>query len=849
VWRVALKGWGARRLRVLLTAGAVALGVALIAGTYVLTDTINRSFDQIFATANEGIDVAVTPRDALDADEFETTASPTIPPSLVRRVERVEGVDAVSGSIFSPIAIFDAEGDRIGSNAAPSFVSGVQREPFEVFTFPEGRAPRAPGEVALNESAAERAEVGVGDRIRLAGVEGARAYRLVGVTQFGGGEEFGAFVAVTTTPEAQRLTGKTGFDEVDVSARPGVTPEQLERAVRDALPASVEVRTGAEQAERNASDIQDDLSFLRTALLAFAGIALFVGAFLIFNTFSITVAQRTREFALLRTLGANRGQVLRSVVAECLVLGAVGGLVGLALGIALAPGLRALFAAIGADLPAQGTVVAARTVVVALLVGTAVTVLSGLAPALRATRVPPIAALREGAVLPRGRFGRLATPASVVLGVLGAVALGFGLFGGLETDPALSLVGAGAGALFLGVALLTPKLVPPIAAGVGAPLQALRGVTGRLARENAVRQPGRTAVTAAALMVGVALIAFVSIFAAGAKSSISDAVETALADDTLIVQGSGGFAPLPPQASRAVERVDAVRATSPVGFSVARVRGERGKTSVSTIDPRTFGLVYRADWVEEVRDLGRDGVLLSEGHAEETDLAPGDTVRLTTPIGRRLTLEVRGVVDDEGGLLAPLTVSTDLGRTAFGEREDAFVFVKLAPGADMGAAQRAIERRLDAAFPVAEVLTGDEFVSGQADQINQLLTLIYVLLALSVVVSLFGIVNTLALSIHERTRELGMLRAIGASRAQVRAMVRYEAVITSLIGAVLGIALGCVLAAAVGQPLRDDGFELSFPVVTLVALVVLAAVAGVVMAIGPARRAARLDVLRALAYE
>jgi putative ABC transport system permease protein len=279
------------------------------------------------------------------------------------------------------------------------------------------------------------------------------------------------------------------------------------------------------------------------------------------------------------------------------------------------------------------------------------------------------------------------------------------------------------------------------------------------------------------------------------------------------------------------------------------VRGVRGKSSVSTVDPRTFELVYRADWVGELRDLGRDGVVLSDGYAEDHGLADGDTVRLTTPIGRRLALRVRGVVDDEGGLLSDLTVSSALGRTAFGEREDAFTFVKLAGGADLGDAQRTIERRLATAFPAAEVLTGDEFVSGQADQINQLLALIYVLLALSVVVSLFGIVNTLALSIHERTRELGMLRAIGASRAQVRTMVRYEAVITSLIGAVLGIALGCVLAAAVGQPLRDDGFELTFPVVTLVALVVLAAIAGVVMAIGPARRAARLDVLRALAYE
>jgi len=847
VIRVALKGYRARKLRVVLSLLAVALGVALIAGTYVLTDTINHSFDKLFRTANQRVDVAVTPHETIKTDNGGTSATPTIPESVLRRIQGVPGVEQAVGGLFSRVTILKADGKRLGRQGPPNFVSSLRGARFEAFTFPIGRKPARDDEVALDRAAAKRARVGLGDRIRIVGTGPAQTLRIVGLTEFGGSTFGGAIASVTTLREAQRITGKTGrFDEIQVAARPGVTPQELKARIRAATPRAVDVRTGTEEADRQSKDIRDNLSFLRTFLLAFAFIALFVGAFLIFNTFSITVAQRTREIALLRTLGAKRGQVLRSVIGEGLVLGAVGGLIGVGLGMALAPGLRALFKVVGADLPSAGLVVEARTIIVALAVAVVVTVLSSLAPALRATRVPPIAALREGAVLPHGRFARFSTPVAVVLIALGAVGLGVGLFGGLSSNGALSLIGSGAGALFIGVALLTPRLVPPLAAAVGAPLP---GLVGRLARENAVRQPGRTAVTAAALMIGLALVTFASIFADSARSSISHAVDTALADNVLIIENTDSFSAIPRGSGAAARDVRGVRVASAVAFSKAKVAGQ-GDASVSAIDPATFPDVYKPKLKEgSLRALDDGGVVVSKKWSDSSHLGVGDAIRATTPQNRHVRLVIRGIADDRSGLLADLTVTDRVAATAFGEREVALVFLKLQPGVDAARTQKGIERVLKARFPVAEVLTAKEFKDRQGRGIAQLLGLIYVLLALSLLVSLFGIVNTLALSIHERTRELGMLRAIGASRRQVKRMVRYEAVITSVIGAVLGLVIGCVLAAAVAQPLHDQGLTLSFPVATLVVIVILAALAGVVTAIGPARRAAKLDVLRALAYE
>jgi putative ABC transport system permease protein len=846
--KVALRGLFARKLRLVLTALAVALGVTLIAGTYVFTDTINRSFDQIFTQSAKGTDASITPRKTIDTSNNGGT-QPTVSPAILARVRQQPGVQSADGSVFDVGTVLGKNGKRIGKGGAPNFIASVADQPrFNAFTIKQGRKPQTAAEVAIDASTAKKENFKLGDKIAVVASAPRKDYTLVGTTQIAGVDSFGGAVVVDMLlPEAQRMLGKKGFDQIQASAKSGVSPEQLRNQLRSALPKTVNVRTGQEEAHKQSNDIKDNLSFLTTLLLAFAGISLFVGAFIIFNTFSITVTQRMREFALLRTLGASRGQVMRSVVTEGFTIGVLGSVAGLALGVVVAAGLRALFRAIGVDLPSNGNVIASRTIIVSLLVGTVVTVLSSLAPALRATRVPPVEALQEGAVPPSRGPSRKVTFAGVGLGVIGVVLMVAGLFGSFSSNASLSFVGGGALFTFLGVAFVSPYLVRPLASVVGRPFERTRGITGRLARENTVRQPGRTAVTAAALMVGVALVTFVSIFAAGAKETIAKAVDDNL-KAAFVVQNTDGFSPFSPTVLRRVERVQGVSETSPVRFGLARVPGVKGNQPVSGIDPQTFNELYGvSSGASALRALGPGRVAVSKKYGDDHKVKAGDSIRLTTSIGRKQTLRVTGVVNDKGGLVSALIVTNRQMLTDFGEPKDAFGMVGVRPGADQKAVQNSIKGLLDRQFPEAEVLTAKEFTDDVAGQVNQLLYLIYALLALAVIVSLFGIVNTLVLSISERTRELGLLRAVGTTQRQVRRIVRYEAVITSLIGGVLGIVVGAVLAVLFTQPL--DNFTLKIPIVPLLFLLALAGVAGVGAAVLPARRASKLDVLDALAYE
>src|SRR4051794_4450252 len=846
--KVALRGLFARKLRLVLTALAVALGVTLIAGTYVFTDTINHSFDKIFTQSAKGTDASITPVKTIDTSNSGGT-QPTVSRAVLVDVRKQPGVQSADGSVFDAGTILGKDGKRIGAGGAPNFIASIADEPrFNSFTIKQGRKPQTADEVAMDAATVTKQGWKLGDKIAIVATAPRKDYTLVGTTQIAGVDSFGgAAVADMLLPEAQRMLGKRGFDQIQASAKPGVTPEQLRDQLKESLPRTVNVRTGQEEARKQSSDIKDNLSFLTTLLLAFAGISLFVGAFIIFNTFSITVTQRMREFALLRTLGASRGQVMRSVITEGLTIGVLGSVIGLAFGVAVAAGLRALFKAIGVDLPSSGNVIASRTIIVSLVVGTVVTVLSSLAPALRATRVPPVEALHEGAVPPSRGPSRKVTIAGLVLGVIGVALMVAGLFGSFSSNAALSFVGGGALATFLGIAFVSPYLVRPLASVVGRPFERTRGVTGRLARENTVRQPGRTAVTAAALMVGVALVTFVSIFAAGVKNTITKAVDDNL-KAAFVVQNTDGFSSFSPTVLRRVERVPGVSETTPVRFGLARVNGVKGDQPVSGIDPKTFNELYGVSSGAAALDgLGPGRVAVSKKYGDDHDVKAGDTIRLTTSTGRKEALRVTGAVDDKGGLVSALIVTNRQMLTDFGEPKDAFGMVGLRPGTDEKAAQDRIKGVLERQFPEAEVLTAKEFTDDVAGQVNQLLYLIYALLALAVIVSLFGIVNTLVLSISERTRELGLLRAVGTTQRQVRRIVRYEAVITSLIGGVLGIVLGAILAVLFTQPL--DNFTLSIPVVTLLLMLVVAGIAGVGAAVLPARRASRLDVLDALAYE
>jgi putative ABC transport system permease protein len=851
--KVAFRGLFARKLRLALTTLAVVLGTTLIAGTYVFTDSINSAFDTIFSVSNKNVDAAITPHKTIDTSDNGGT-QPTLPASVLEEVRQAPGVAAAQGSVFDTGTILGRNGKRISSGGAPNFIgSASELLRFQAATFKEGRAPRTADEATIDAATAKKQHWKLGDKVCAVAIAERKCYTLVGTTQIAGLSSFGgAAVLDLVLPEAQRLLGKgTSFDEIQVASKPGVSAQQLKADLRRTLPASVDVRTGSEQAAKESKDIRDNLGFLKTFLLAFAFIALFVGAFLIFNTFSITVAQRMREFALLRTLGASRRQVWRAVVSEGLLLGLVGGAIGFAIGIGTAALLRQLFISFGADLPSKGNVIEARTVIITIVVGVLVSLVASLSPAVRAMRVPAVEALREGAVpISRARGRRMAILAGVLLAI-GVALMCVGLFGSVKpASAAISLMGGGAALTFLAVALLSPRLVPPLASVIGRPIERVTGITGQLARENSIRQPGRTAVTAAALMIGVALVSFASIFAAGAKATINDAIDANL-KSAFVVQNTDGFSPFSPQVLQTVDEVDGVSSVSAVRFSQAKVRGVGGNQSVSSIDPKTFLGLYALDMKEgggaAVRGLGDGQVLVSKSYADDHDTKIGSTLQVTTPNGSRLPLRVTGIVNDKGGLLGKLTVTNTVAERQFGESKDAFGLVGIEPGANATAVKQQIANVLQQRYPEAEVLTNKEFKDDIAGQVNQLLGLIYALLALAIIVSLFGIVNTLVLSISERTRELGMLRAIGTSRRQVKRVVRWEAVITALIGAVLGVVMGVVLALLFTQPL--DNFTLSIPVPTLIIVLILAGIAGVGAAVLPARRASRLDVLDALAYE
>ena len=848
--KVALRGIAARKLRAFTTWLAIFLGVALVAGTYVLTDTINESFSDIFSESLKGTDVAVTARQEIQTDEV---GPPGFPARLLDRVRQVDGVEAAAGSVFAVGRFVDDKGDPIGNSFAPNFISSLLPPRFETLDYVEGRKPRTGSEASIDTQTADTGDLKVGDRLRLAGAHEARTYDVVGLTKLGDTSFGGAGIAQVVLPEAQRITDRERqFDQISVAAADGVTPVELRDRIARVMPRQVQVETGEEAAQRQSDDISEDLGFLRIALLVFAGVSLFVGAFQIFNTFSITVAQRTREFGMLRTLGASRNQILGSVGLEALTLGLLGAGLGLAGGVGFAFGINELFKAVGVDLPNTGTVVSPRTVVVSLIVGVVVTLVAALAPALRATRITPMAALREAELEDTKARGRIVTAVAVALGAIGLGMMLVGLFAGIEdSGTAAGFLGGGAALILFGVSLFSPRLVRPLASATGRPLERLRGITGRLARENAMRKPGRTATTAAALMIGLALVVFVTVFAEGLKSSVSKTIDESFRGE-IVLQNSDNFSPIPRDAVETARGVDGVSTVSSITYATGALPKGGQNVRVAAVDPSTLGqvlaLTFKSGDPSVLAGLGPRDAIVDDAFARDRGLRLGDTLRLRTPIERTASFTVRATVEGELDLLGKAVVDESATRQ-FGRLQPSFALARLEPDASPKEVQQEMDDALKDRYPTVEVRNQSQLKDQQEEQVNSLLGLVYALLSLAIIVSLFGIVNTLALSIHERTRELGMLRAVGMSRRQVRSMVRYEAVITALIGAILGTLLGVVFAALVSRPLADEGFGLSYPVVTLVVLLVLAALAGVLAAIGPARRASRLDVLRALAYE
>ena len=849
--RVALRGLLGRKLRATLTAIAIILGVAMVSGTYVLTDSIDRAFDNIFSDTRAGSNAVISGKSVFDLEEGSGATAPSFDQSLLQTVRELPDVADAEGSVDGEAQIVGDDGKAIVYGGAPnlgfSIANGDSR--FNPLQLVEGSWP-GNGDVVIDAATSDKENIEVGEKIGIQGAGSVQNLRVTGIVKFGSVSTIGgATLAGFDLPTAQRIFNKPGkLDEIAVAAAPGVSDEQLVQQIQGILPANTEVQTAAEQARSDAEDTDEFISFLQTFLLVFAGVALFVGAFVIANSLSITIAQRTREFATMRTIGASRRQVLTSIIVEALVVGVIASLIGLFLGLGLAKLLFWLFDAVGFTLPNTGLLFETRTIVVALLVGVLVTLIASLRPAIRATRVPPIAAVREGATLPESRFARFRALGAIIITALGFAALLFGLFGsGLDTTQILLFMGLGALLVFFGVALFASKLVPALANALGWPAAKLGGASGRLARGNAKRNPQRTASTAAALMIGLALVTLVALLGQGIRSTFTDAVDKIFVADYAIT-AQNNFSPIPIEAAEAVEGAPGVEAVASVRTGEALIYGD--PSSVTAVTPNSADAI-NLEWKDGSQavfsELGASGAFVDDGFAEDHNLTVGSPVTITTPAGKRLELTVKGIFDPPAGgsPFGNVTFSSETFDANYDQPQNLYSFVETNGGVT-DANTKSLESAL-ADFPNAKSQTRDEFKDNQVSFLNNILNILYVLLALSVVVSLFGIVNTLVLTVFERTRELGMLRAIGMTRRQVRRMIRYESVITALIGAVLGIALGIVLAGLLVW--RVDFIDFSVPVGQLVVFAIAAIIVGIIAAIFPARRAARLNPLQALQYE
>jgi putative ABC transport system permease protein len=855
VIKISLRALWGRKLRTVLTALAIVLGVATVSGTYVLTDSISGAFDQIFSSIYNNTDAVVTGKSAVSKNS--TTNLPSFDESLLDKVREQSTVAAAIGGVADASTnLIDKKGKVISFGGAPHLGFSVDPKypAFSSLTLLQGAWPKA-GEVVIDHGTAGKKHIAVGDRIKIEAQSRATWFRVSGLVKFGSSnlDIGGATLAGFDIPTAQKLFNKVGkLDQIRISKKPGVTEAallaQLKSFLRKEAP-QTRVRSGAQQAKTDASDTKSFTDFLQTFLLAFGGVALFVGAFVIANSLSITIAQRTREFATLRTIGASRRQIRRVVLLESTVMGVLASVVGLFLGLGLAKLLFWLFDTVGFTLPNTGLLFETRTIIVALAVGILVTIIASLRPAFRATRVPPIAAVREGSTLPPGRFASWRPYLSATLAILGFASFAYALFGSdLSTTQILVFMGIGAGLIFFGVALFSSALVVPLATVIGWPGARVGGAPGVLARENSQRNPQRTGSTAAALMIGLALVTLVAMLASGIRASFFGAVDK-LATADYAVTAQNNFDPIPVATEQPIRRAKV--STAVVGVREADVRMFKATHSLTGITPGG-SRVLDMDWIAgpgqvTFETLGADGAFVDKTFAKDHKLQVGSKMRAVVPSGESRVFVVHGIFKPPpgGSPFGPVTISSKTFDSLYTQPQDLFIFANT-----IGDVTDQNTKRLDRilrGFPNAKVQTISQFKTNQAAGLDAILNVLYVLLALSVIVSLFGIVNTLVLTVFERTRELGMLRAVGMTRRQVRRMIRYESVITALIGAAIGIALGIVLAVLLIA--RVDFIVLSWPVTSLIVFALVAVVAGLIAAILPARRASRLNVLEALQYE
>jgi putative ABC transport system permease protein len=842
MFRLTIKELLAKKLRLLTTALAVMLGVAFMAGTLVLTDTMNSTFDSLLTDAYSGTDAFVRGESGL---ENSTAPAPRIDETVVDQIAQLDGVEASFGFITGYAQIVDHDGKAMGNPGMGAPVFGetwITDDELNPYNLTEGHAPSANGEVVIDQNSADKGDFAIGEQISVLTKEGSDTFTISGFAGFGSEDSAGGASAVLfTEDDAHTYVSSPGMiDSVLVRGAPDVTQASLSAEIATILPNGNEVLTGDEITKETQDDVKAGMAFFSTFLLVFAGIALFVGAFIIFNTFSIIVTQRQKEMALLRAIGASTRQVMRSVMLEAAVVGTLASLSGLTAGIGVAAGLKQLLAGFGMELPEGGLAITSSTVITSMIVGVTVTLLSAWFPARKAGKIPPVAAMRAVA-LDRTGTSRKRAVIGTTITALGVAAM----FNGQSTN-ALGMIGIGALVTFIGVVVIAPVVARPASKVLGWPMHRGTTMSGTLARENAIRNPKRTASTAAALMIGVALVGFIATLAASTKQSISGSLDKNYRGDFVVDSGTFGQGGL----SHSLRDEIAGR---PEFTSVTSDRMFEADLNGSTVfmnswDAATVESLFDFDWQQgDPASLGTDGIALYDGYAEDHSLAIGSTMPVTFSQGSA-TLTVRAIYGDKawtGDAFIDHSVLDALGADPL----DSAIFVQVADGLDQTAAQGILDQ-MTADYPTADVLDLEGFKKAEGSDVDMILNLIYALLFLAIIIALMGITNTLALSIFERTRELGVLRAVGMTKSQMKATVRWEAMIIALFGTLLGLGIGLFFGWSIVSALGDQGIDtLVIPVPTLVIVTTIAALAGVVASVMPARRAAKLDILGAIAAQ
>jgi len=843
VIRLALKMTLARKGRLVLTALAVILGTSFLSGTFIFRDTINKTFDELFSDVFRDVDAYVRSTNFIETNFGGEQRSP-VPVSLRDEVLKVPGVTNAVGDMQVFARVIGKDGKPLGSegNGPPTF-GGIAIEESVFWTVVDGRFPSGPREVVLDRGTADQGDFVVGDTVRISAVSGSREFTLVGIVSYGdiaspGGGTFALF----DQPTASEFLLRPGFvDAILVQSDDSVDDATLAATIEDSLPASarVEVLTGAEITAEVQGQIKSVLSIFTNFLIIFSYIALAIGCFVIYNVFSITAAQRERENALMRAIGASRSQVTRTLIIESVVIGVLGSLVGFALGILISRGLAAALTAAGLEIPSRGLAVGLGSFLTTFIVGVVVTVASAVLPARRASRVSPLAALRDTAIETAGSIrGRVIVGSVLVVG--GITALLFA-----ASDAPAAVLGLGIVAVFAGILVVGPAIARPVALGLGRPIARWRGVTAAMARQNAARNPKRTARTAAPVLIGVALVTAFTALAASINTQIRDTFGDAFRGDLALTVDSQGFGGIPLSVTDAVGALPEVERATGVGFTPLRF-GEESRFGI-VINPATITGLFDLGMVEgDQTRLSPTGVFVALDKATELGLAIGDPLPVRLVDGTEIAAKVEGVFDSDA-VFSNYVVSRDMFSDSTASLFDNFVYIDARDGVDIATAKSAIAA-ISTDLGIGTLQTKDEFIDAQAASINQILALIYALLGLSIIIAIVGIVITLLLSVFERRREIGLLRAVGMTKSQVRTTVRWESVITSLFGAVSGVVLGIVIGLFVVATLSDSGISgFTLPVTGTIAILVISFFLGVVAAIYPAWRATKVDVVTAIA--